>query len=100
MFNCKYSVLFDILKVGAVTIRVRFFWFPNLSGIEYSSLQYNPKTETIMVNGYWAIVCNEKTVKDSKSQIALSQKAPLWSVRDTATFQMITKDFNFLGALC
>jgi dimethylamine/trimethylamine dehydrogenase len=95
----RYEILFEPIKIGAVTAKNRFFQVPHCNGMGQVRPHSHAAMRGVKAEGGWAVVSTEELEIHPSSDLAPCIEGRLWDDRDIPALETMTQAIHRHGAL-
>ncbi|HEY1383870.1 MAG TPA: FAD-dependent oxidoreductase [Dongiaceae bacterium] len=95
----RYDILFEPVRIGAVTAKNRFFQVPHCNGMGMSFPSTMAAMRRMKAEGGWAVVCTEETDIHPSGDMSPLVEGRLWDDRDIPVFARMNEGVHLHGAL-
>ncbi len=94
-----YSVLFEPVRIGPVTVRNRFYQVPHCNGMGHLRPRAEAAMRGVKAEGGWAVVSTQETEIHPTSDLSPFPENRLWDARDIPALRLMTEAVHDKGAL-
>ena len=95
----RYDILFEPVKIGPVTTRIRFYQVPHCTGMGGARPRTVAEMRSVKAQGGWGVVCTEYCSIHPASDDQLHISASLWDDGDIRSHRLMTDKVHEHGAL-
>ncbi|MDE3876029.1 NAD(P)-binding protein [Sinorhizobium meliloti] len=97
--DSRFDILFEPVKIGAVTARNRFYQVPHCSGMGYRYPNAEAHLRGMKAEGGWAVVSTQEAEIHPTSDLTPANEARLWDDGDLPALSAVTERIHAHGSL-
>ena len=95
----KYGLLFELVKIGPLTAKNRFYQVPHCTGLGHLRPRAEAGVRRVKAEGGWAVISTQETEIHPTSDLSPFPEGRLWDERDIPALQLMTGAVHEYDAL-
>ena len=99
MRNSSYDILFEPIKIGALTAKNRFYQVPHCNGGGYRDPSAAAAMREVKAAGGWGVVFTEQVEIHQTSEVTPFIELRLWEDKDMPSLRKMSENIKAHGAL-